>query len=71
MAKTYARKSHYRKRTAKNTAAPTVRRPYGGRNNNDAYVRIEQCLPIVAFNGDTAFFRYRTRTGGGFLGDYN
>lgn len=40
MAKTYARKG-YRKRTAKNTAAPSIKKPYGGRNNNDAYVRIE------------------------------
>lgn len=28
-------------------------------------------MPIVAFNADTAFFRFRTRTGGGFLGDFN
>lgn len=71
MAKTYARKGHYRKRTAKNTAAPTVRRPYGGRNNNDAYVRVEQCLPIVAINDDTAFIRFRTRATGEFMTEWN
>jgi len=39
----YARRARvtHRKRTAANTRAPTVRKPYGGRNNNDAYVRIE------------------------------
>lgn len=60
-----SRKAYPRKRTAANTSAPTVRRPYGGKNNNDAHVRVEQVLQLVAFDGDTAFLRYRTRTGGG------
>lgn len=59
-----ARVTH-KKRTAANTRAPTVRKPYGGRNNNDAYVRIEQSVQLVSFDGTTAFMRFRTQQGGG------
>lgn len=58
--KSYVPRKRY---TAKNTSAPTVRKPYGGRNNNDAFVRIEQSIQLVAFDATTAFMRYRTRNG--------
>lgn len=58
--KSYAPRKRY---TAKNTSAPTVRKPYGGRNNNDAFVRIEQCVQLVARDGQNAFMTYRSRTG--------
>lgn len=47
-------KTHYaKKRTSytkkvMNKSAPTVSRPYGGRNNNDCFVKIEQCVELVA-----------------------
>jgi len=68
---THRRKAYPRKRTAANTRAPTVRSPYGGPNNNDAHVRIEQVLQLVAFDGSTAFLRFRTRTGGGDINAFN
>lgn len=45
MPKHYSKKGSYRK-TVMNKSAPTVRKPYGGRSNNDCFVKIEQCVEL-------------------------
>ena len=42
---------HYKKSYAKkvmNKSAPTVKKPYGGRSNDDCFVKIEQCVELKA-----------------------
>lgn len=66
-AKRYRRKGAMRKRSTR----PTVRRPYGGRSNNDCYVKIEQSVALRAASTDSAYAYFRTRAGGNPNSNFN
>lgn len=64
MAKGY----YHRKRTSytkkvMNKSAPTVKRPYGGRNNDDCFVKFELVRPLMASEGFRAFHNFRFTSG--------
>lgn len=42
----YAKKRPSYARKVMNKSAPTVKRPYGGRNNDDCFVKIEMVRPL-------------------------
>lgn len=56
---------HYKKRVAyKRPVKRTVKQPYGGRMNDDCFVKVEIVKPLLAVNADTAFQYLRSRTEG-------
>jgi len=52
MPKHYTKKKVAYKRPA---VKRTVKRPYGGKMNDDCFVKVEIVKPLLAANGDTAF----------------